>query len=167
MALLIKREYLEVSYLNYKQMRIRVLKSKKFDYKQKSIPFPVKDTLPAINGGYVPPNMADKPAKYGGFKQRYKERRIESKAEEEAAAATDAVRLAFEAIWSEPFGPAGFRVEWKEQYEHMNGGGFVGAMEKTIVNCQAKSIKVPGIFFTLKRAAEKIEVNSKFKVTPL
>ncbi len=83
-SLLRKFGYIEVTYLNYKKMRITVLKSKKFNYKQLSLPAMnggyeqpepsaktggIEDLIPAKNGGYIPPKMADTDTQNGGFKQ--------------------------------------------------------------------------------------------------
>jgi hypothetical protein len=163
--------YVEISYLDYKKLKIRILKSKKFNYKQ--IPLALEQparsgrsdsSLSANSGRSLRPEVADVPAKSGRFKQSGIRRSIDSKAEEEAAAAT---KIAFESLSSEPFGPLEFRQEWRAQYEGMNGGGFTDAMERTIQNCQARKIKIPGMFFTLKRAVERVEVANKFKSTPL
>lgn len=69
--------YVEVTYLNFKQMRIRVLKSKKFGFKQLSLaieqpPATTGGTSPgpsAKSGGRVPPKVAGQATKSGGFKQ--------------------------------------------------------------------------------------------------
>ena len=77
-------------------------------------------------------------------------------------------KKAFDSLLSsEPFGPVEFQDVWTFEYEHINGGGFTEAMEKTIQKCQSKRIKVPSMFFTLKRQVETLEIENKFKRTPM
>jgi hypothetical protein len=77
MARLREKAYVEVTYLNYKAMKIRILRPKKFGFKQ--IPLPLEQTAksggssqgvpPAKSGGSVPPYVADGSVKSGGSKQ--------------------------------------------------------------------------------------------------
>lgn len=161
MAALYRGGYIEVTYSAYKRMRIRVEKSKKFNFRQKMIQFP--ESKSAKSGPSMGPDVAQDRAKSGPFNKSSKERYIEPKAEEASAATLQA----FDALSSTPFGPDAFRNSWTEQYQSINGGGFTDAMEKTIQECQGRHIKVPGMFFTLKRQVEKIEIASKFHRTPL
>jgi hypothetical protein len=161
MSALHRGGYIEVTYSAYKRMRIRVEKSKKFNHRQKMIQFP--ESISARSGTSIGPEVAQDRARSGTFNKSSKERYIDSKAEAVSAATLQA----FDSLSSTPFGPEGFRTAWTEQYQSMNGGGFTDAMEKTIQQCQSQSIKVPGMFFTLKRQVEKIEIANKFHHTPL
>lgn len=68
--------YIEVTYLNFKMLRIRILKAKKFGVTQSDLPFthPPKVAEGTVqpsakSGGRVPPKVADSGAKSGGSKQ--------------------------------------------------------------------------------------------------
>lgn len=77
--------YVEVTYLNFKMMRLCVLKSKKFNFRQLPLPMHMNrpdvagraDVLSAKSGRSVRPNVADTPAKNGRSKQSGKEKEIE------------------------------------------------------------------------------------------
>lgn len=77
--------YIEVTHLSYKMMKIRVLKAKKFAFKQYPLPMEqsaksggIESRVSAKSGGLVPPKVADIGDKSGGFKQSVIMREIES-----------------------------------------------------------------------------------------
>jgi hypothetical protein len=174
-SLLRKLGYIEVSYLAYKKMRITVLKSKKFNFKQIPITFSThppkmadspKDTH-AKNGGYVPPKMADIDAKNGGFKQSGSLRSNETPEQEEEEATTTAeIKSAFDGIQTEPFGPWDFQGIFAHAC-HNGARSWVDAMERTIQQCKAEGIKVPGRFYKIKHVLEQLDAEQSFKKTPM
>jgi hypothetical protein len=120
MQSLVAGGYLELTYLNYKMMRIRILKSKKFNYKQ--IPLKLDhtpkmaDSTPypsAKNGGLVPPKMADSTTKNGGSKQSVIVDYIESTPTPHPALNVEQARREIEALTN-------FRRSLKNQ-ERSNG----------------------------------------------
>jgi len=66
-----------------------------------------------------------------------------------------------------PFGPERFQQIWAEEYERINEGTFTDAMEQAIRRCQTENIQIPGLFFSMKRKVEHIELESKCHRTPL
>jgi len=93
LRLLREKGYVEISYLNYHQIRIRILKAKKFAFKQ--IPLPLDD--PAKSGGTTPPKVADSAAKSGGVKQSGIRRSIKAKPNTHTQPACELV--GFELFW--------------------------------------------------------------------
>jgi hypothetical protein len=117
--------------------------------------------------------------------QKERERRIQKETEKEkqsTAAETAAVApggadtasagrifTAFKSIGVTPFGAKPFQEEWAKAYEEIaddRPSSFVAAMEATIQTCNALGAKVPGKFFGLKRAIEKMEVEVCFRKPP-
>jgi hypothetical protein len=83
-----KFAYIELSYLSFKQMRLRVLKPKKFGFRQIPLPMeeiaggPAASAQPsAKSGGSFTSKVADIHAKSGGFKQSGSLRNSESERE--------------------------------------------------------------------------------------
>ena len=80
----------------------------------------------------------------------------------------EAVASAFSTINSEPYGPKKFKEIWAMEWTASgNGRSFSDAMERTIQQCTAKKIKVPGRFYTHKHQIEKVEAEQSYKRTPL
>lgn len=92
LKLLQEKNYIEVTYTNYHQLRIRILKAKKFAFKQ--LPLPLLES--AKSGGIVPPKVADSAAKSGGVNKSVTLKCIKAKPN------TEPVRelVGFEVFWN-------------------------------------------------------------------
>jgi hypothetical protein len=77
MAKLHRWGYVTVTYLAYKKMRVQVMKSKKFNYRQSSFSENEEFTPRAKNGPSIGPDVALTGAKNGPSNKRSKERYIE------------------------------------------------------------------------------------------
>jgi hypothetical protein len=178
--LLRKLGYIEVTYLNYKKMRIKVSKSKKFTFKQlslisarngRSIRPEMADSTPSIR-----PEMADSDTQNGRFKQSgsMRSRKPEIEEAEEGIhggngnSTTSAATIqAFKALECDPFGGVKFKEFWTVAHQNYANGSWVDTMEQVIEKCQANRVSVPPRFFHLKRRIEKIEAEQAFRKTPL
>jgi hypothetical protein len=88
---------------------------------------------------------------------------------EAAPAAPSAVQIdqAFEALGCKPFGPPEFKFAWarahREAVAYQPNPVWSEFMEATITHCNELHIKVPGKFFSLKRAVEAQEVRDLYR----
>jgi hypothetical protein len=156
--------YLEVTHTSYKLMRLRVLKSKKFNFKQAGLPF---ETSPENgqsdspkNGHYVRPKTGDIETKNG---QSNKSVSMSSNETPEAEEQTAAATAAFTAIGSDlgPYGQEAFQEVWVRKFRHHNGEWLTAVMEETIQECQRSKIGVPPRFYSAKHRIEE-EENAQF-----
>lgn len=77
-----------------------------------------------------------------------------------------AIKAIFKVIESDPFGSQKFREAFL--VESKNGAtSWVDVMEHTILYCNARKITVPGRFYEIKHALEKLDAPQSFKRTPL
>lgn len=83
------------------------------------------------------------------------------------AAASNEILQAFKSLQHTPFGTLPFQQCWAEEYAHIGDGGFTDAMERTIQSCGVNKIKIPPLFFRIKRGAEEVETKNQFRPTPL
>jgi hypothetical protein len=105
-----------------------------------------------------------------------RDERPSSTAKEKSGAASteipdSSVAQAFQAFrdigTQDPFGPKEFQQIWTEEYGTIGTGTFTDAMERTAVRCKGQGVKVPSLFFTMKRKVEQIEVDHKTHRVPL
>lgn len=103
-----------------------------------------------------------------GKKSEIRDQRSEVREKQKKAAAPpDLIFSAFEALGFQPFGSPEFQGIWVEEWQRETSATFVDRMERTAVRCQESGVKVPGMFFEIKRKAEEGEVHAMFKRTPL
>lgn len=70
--------------------------------------------------------------------------------------------------FTEPFGSPEFQQIWANAYHAMEpDASFTEAMERTAQRAESTGVKVPPLFFKLKRKIEEIEVNNNSRRTPL
>jgi hypothetical protein len=154
--------YLEVTYTSYKLMRLRVLKSKKFNFKQTGLPF---ETSPE-NGHYVRPKTGDIETKNGQSNKSVSMSSNETpEAEEETAAAFTAIGFDLG-----PFGQTAFQKVWVRKHRHHTGEWLTAVMEETIQECQREGIGIPPPFYSAKHrieAEENAQFAAKYRRTPL
>ena len=93
--------------------------------------------------------------------------------EEEAASATSPVEIvrAFAAIDCQPFGLSGFQQAWARAYSEASTVGtapvWSDVMETAASQCKSLGVKVPRKFFLHKREIEKLEVQERYRKTPM
>jgi len=92
--------------------------------------------------------------------------------EEAAASAPSSVEIvrAFAAIDCKPFGPPEFREAWSNAYSKVETDQdpvWSEVMEAAIERCSGLGAKVPGKFYLHKREIEKMEVQARYRRTPL
>jgi hypothetical protein len=161
--------YIEVQYTNYKHMRIRVLKSKKFNFKQMGLPLEEEKTqtepLRVVekpvekiaqhtkNGQWVIPKTGNGSTKNGQFNKS-----VMLSSNETPEAEVQATAAAFTAIgYDQPFGQKPFQEIWVRRYKEKSGEWLTEAMEATIQECQQRIIGVPPQFYKCKHEIEKYE----------
>jgi hypothetical protein len=90
--------------------------------------------------------------------------------EEEAASAASSVEIvrAFEALDCKPFGPPEFQQAWTRAWSQAETGSvWSEVMEAAIGRCGDLGVKVPGKFYMHKRKIEELEVQARYRRTPL
>jgi hypothetical protein len=90
--------------------------------------------------------------------------------EEAAAPAASSVEIvqAFEAIDCKPFGHAEFQQAWSGAWSAaQNNPVWSEVMEAAITRCSDLGVKVPRKFYLHKRHIEELEVNARYRRTPL
>lgn len=106
-----------------------------------------------------------------GFGSGREEKPSSATEKQKSQAAPTAIAQAFESFrqigTSEPFGPTAFQEIWADEYSRTGDGTFTDAMERAAVRCKGAGVKVPSLFFTMKRKVEQIEVDHKCHKTPL
>jgi hypothetical protein len=91
----------------------------------------------------------------------------------DTAASTDSsdrVKRAFSEFECAPFGSIEFQLCWTKECESISSSGaapFFQAMENTIQTCKKQGIRVPNMFYTLKRKIEGLHMDGLYKRTPL
>ena len=166
MEVLRRGGYIEVEHTNYCYMRIRVLKSKKFNFKQMGLPLeeekaqtpaekPVENLPSATkNGQLAIPKTGNLITKNGQLNKSVRLSSNETPEEEVQATAA-----AFTAIGYDlgPFGHKAFQEVWVRKYKNRNGLGLIFYMEETIQECQKSRIGVPPQFYEAKHFIEREE----------
>ncbi len=101
-------------------------------------------------------------------REKKKETKKESTASAKTAEAVPAA-AAFAALGREtPFGPDKFQAIWAEVYAGATASDtLTDKMEEAIQRCQKEGIKMPKLFFDLKRKVEELELERQFHRTPL
>jgi hypothetical protein len=93
--------------------------------------------------------------------------------EEAAASAASPVEItrAFETIYCKPFGPPEFQqvwtATWLQAASAQTDPVWSEIMERALDRCSALRIKVPSKFYLHKRQIEKLEVEARYRRTPL
>jgi hypothetical protein len=90
--------------------------------------------------------------------------------EEAAASAASSVEIvrAFEALDCKPFGPPEFQQAWTRAWSQAETGSvWSEVMEAAIGRCSDLRVKVPGKFYMHKRKIEELEVQARYRRTPL
>ncbi len=166
--------YIHVSYLNFKMLRLRVLKPKKWHPKQTHIPFPATDhkRSDAIDHkrSVALPKTVNGATKNGQFKQSciLRNRTPETLAAEPAntaaaaAAPPPVITLpdnpeAWLALgWVYPQGHTRFQQAWLLYFGTGAGQNapLADRMERCAQYCQAKKVGIPPAFFAAKRMVE-------------
>jgi hypothetical protein len=90
--------------------------------------------------------------------------------EEAAATAASSVEIvrAFEALGCKPFGPPEFQQVWTEACSRAGkDSAWSEVMEEAIQRCRTLRVSVPRMFFMHKRKIEDMEVEARYRRTPL
>jgi len=112
--------------------------------------------------------LGENPSATAQQQQQKQQKKQEAEAEIPAAAITAAAFEAFQHIGTkDPFGPTEFQKIWADEYSRIGSGTFTDAMERAAVRCKQAGVKVPPLFFSMKRKIEQIEVENKTHRTPL
>jgi hypothetical protein len=81
------------------------------------------------------------------------------------------IRQAFEGLsYEQPFGPPEFQEIWADEYslaQTQHHPSWTDVMERTIIRCKRGGIKVPQVFYLIKRKIEEDEVRKRYQRTPL
>lgn len=91
----------------------------------------------------------------------------------DTAASTDSsdrIKHAFCEFECAPFGSIEFQLCWTKEFESISSSGaapFFQVMENTIQTCKKQGIRVPNMFYTLKRKIEGLHMDGLYKRTPL
>jgi hypothetical protein len=153
--------YLEVTYTNYQKMRLRVLKSKKFNFKQQALQFEPStengQSNVTENGQTLRPKTVNSQTKNGHFNKSVSMSSNETpEAEEQTAAAFAAIGFDLG-----PFGQTAFQKVWVRKHRHHTGEWLTAVMEETIQECQREGIGIPPPFYSAKHRIES-EENAQF-----